>query len=84
MRLDDFLKTVNSTTQLLVDLVTAELDDAPVMASGVKQEVIPSLISKDISDFDSFDIYIVSIIWKQISADSEKYPVIYILAKENF
>lgn len=84
MRLDDFLKTVDSSTQILVDLVTAEPDGTYVMASGVKQEVIPTLISKDISDLDTFDIYIVTIIWKQISGDSEKYPVIYVLAKETF
>lgn len=84
MRLDDFLKTVDYSTQLLVDLVTAEPEGAPVMVSGVKKEVIPTLISKDISDFDSFDIYLVQIIWKKISADSEKYPVIYVLAKESF
>lgn len=84
MRLDDFLKTVDSSTQLLVDLVTAEPDCTSVMASGVKQEVIPTLISKDISDLDSFDIYLVKIIWRQISADSEKYPVIYVFSKETF
>lgn len=84
MRLDDFIKTVDSSSQLLVDLVTAEPEKVPVIASGVKQEVIPTLISKDISDLDTFDIYLVEIIWKQISADSEKYPVIYVLAKENF
>ena len=84
MRLDDFIKTVDSSTQLLVDLITAEPEGAPVIASGVKKEVIPTLISKDISDLDSFDIYLVEIIWKQISKDSEKYPVIYVLAKENF
>lgn len=84
MRLDDFLKTVNSCTLLLVDLLTAEPEGAPVIASGIKQEVIPTLISKDISDFDSFDIYLVDIIWKKISEDSEKYPVIYVLAKEIF
>lgn len=84
MRLDDFIKTVDSSTQLLVDLVTAEPDGAPVIASGVKQEVIPTLISKDISDFDTFDIYLVKIIWKQISEETEKYPVIYVLAKETF
>ena len=84
MRLDDFIKTVDSSTQLLVDLVTAEPDGAPVIASGIKQEIIPALISKDISDFDTFNIYLVEIIWKQISKDSEKYPVIYVLAKENF
>lgn len=84
MRLDDFIKTVDSSTQLLVDLVTADPDGAPVIASGVKKEIIPTLISKDISDLDTFDIYLVEIIWKQISKDSEKYPVIYVLAKENF
>ena len=84
MRLDDFIKTVDSSTQLLVDLVTAEPEGFPVVASGTKQEVIPTLISKDISDLDTFDIYLVEIIWKQISKETEKYPVIYILAKENF
>lgn len=84
MRLDDFLKTVDSSTQLLVDLITANPEGAPVIASGVKQEVIPTLISKDISDLDTFGIYLVEIIWNQISEESEKYPVIYVLAKENF
>lgn len=84
MRLDDFIKTVDSSTQLIVDLVTAEPDGAPVVASGVKKEIITTLISKDISDLDTFDIYLVEIIWKQISNETEKYPVIYVLAKENF
>lgn len=84
MRLDDFIKTVDSSTQLIVDLVTAEPGGEPVVASGVKKEIIPTLISKDISDLDTFDIYLVEIIWKQISNETEKYPVIYVLAKENF
>lgn len=82
MRLDDFLKTVDSSTQLLIDLVTNE-QEIPLIASGTKQEAIPSLISRDIYNLDMYDIYLVEIIWKQISKDSEKYPVLYILAKEN-
>lgn len=83
MRLDEFIKTVDSSTQLLVDLITVEPEGANITASGLKKEIIPTLISKDISGFDTFDIYLVEIIWKQSSEETENYPLIYVLAKEN-
>lgn len=83
MRLDDFLKTVDCHAQLMLNLITTEPEKDVVYASGIKQEVIPTLIGKDILDFNMFDIYLVNLIYKQIGK-SEKYPVIYILAKETF
>lgn len=51
-----------------------------VYASGVKQEVIPTLISNKIPNFKLYEIYLVNLIYKTIG--EEKYRVIYILAKE--
>ena len=82
MRLDEFLKTVDCHAQLMLNLITTEHEEDVVCASGVKQEVILTLIENDISDFNMFDIYLVNLIYNQIG--KEKYPVIYILAKETF
>ena len=82
MRLDNFLKTVDCHVQLMLNLITTEPEEDVVSASGVKQEVIKTLIGNDVSDFNMFDIYLVNLIYNQIGA--EKYPVIYILAKETF
>lgn len=85
MRLDLFLKCLDTSTQVKINLVTAEPDKEIITVIGTKEEVIPTLISKDISDFDVFDIYEVSI--RNITYGSKgeyKYQVIYLLAKENF
>ena len=58
MRLDLFLKCLDSSTQVKINLITAEPDKEIITVIGTKEEVIPTLISKDISDFDVFDIYI--------------------------
>lgn len=82
MRLDDFLKTVSPTTELEADLVTAEPEEKNVIAVGVKKEVIPTLISKDISDLDMFDIYEVRLTYRRVGDSTKTYPIIYVLAKE--
>lgn len=85
MRLDQFLKCLDTSTQVKINLVTAEPDKEIITVTGIKEDVIPTLISKDISDFDVFDIYEVSI--RNITYGSKgeyKYQVIYLLAKENF
>ena len=84
MRLDDFLKTVSPTTELEVDLVTAEPEEKNVIAYGVKKEVIPTLISNDIADLDVFDIYEVRLTYRRVVDSTNTYPIIYVLAKENF
>lgn len=84
MRLDDFLKTISPTTELEVDLVTAEPEEKNVIADGVKKEVIPALISNDIADLDVFDIYEVRLTHRRVGASNNTYPIIYVLAKENF
>lgn len=76
MSLDLFLKSLDSSTQVKIKLVTVV---------GTKEEVIPTLISKDISDFVMFDIYEVSIRNVTYGSKGEyKYQVIYLLAKETF
>ena len=84
MRLDDFLKTVSPTTELEVDLVTAEPEEENVIAVGVKKEVIPTLISKDLADLDVFDIYEVRLTYRRVCDSTNTYPIIYLLAKENY
>lgn len=84
MRLDDFLKTVSPTTELEVDLVTAEPEEKNVIADGVKKEVIPTLISKDIAELDMFDIYEVRLTYTSVGDSTNTYPIIYVLAKENY
>ena len=84
MKLDLFLKCLDSSTQVKIDLITAEPDKEIITVIGTKEEVIPTLISKDISDFDLFDIYEVSIRNVTYGSKSEyKYQVIYLLTKEN-
>lgn len=85
MRLDLFLKSLDCSTQVKIMLVTAEPDKEIITVTGIKEEVIPTLISKDISDFDVFDIYEVSL--RKVTYGEKgkyNYNVIYILAKENF
>lgn len=85
MRLDQFLKALDPRTKLKIKLVTAEPDKEIITVTGTKGEVIPTLISKDISDFDVFEIYEVSIKNINYGAKGEySYNVIYLLAKENF
>lgn len=85
MRLDQFLKCLDSSTQVKIKLITAEPEEEIITVTGTKEEVIPTLISKDISDFDVFDIYGVSIRNVTYGLKGEyNYKVIYLLAKENF
>lgn len=84
MRLDDFLKTVSPSTEIEVDLVTAGPEERNVIAKGVKKEVIPTLISKDIADLDMFDIYEVRLTYTRVDGSTNTYPIIYVLAKENY
>lgn len=85
MRLDLFLKGLDPTTMVKIVLVTPEPDKGTVVARGIKEEVIPTLISKDIADFDRFDIFTVALRTEYYGAKKQyDYPVIYILAKENF
>lgn len=66
-------------------LVTAEPDKGTVVAKGDKEDVITTLISKDIADFDRFDIFTVALRTEYYGYKKQyDYPVIYILAKENF
>lgn len=82
MRLDDFLKTVSPTTELELDLVTASPEEKNVIANGVKKEVIPTLISKDIEELYMFDIYEVRLTYTRVGDSTNTYPIIYVLAKE--
>lgn len=85
MRLDLFLKVLDNTTQVKIKLITAEPDKEIITVTGLKEDIIPTLISKDISDFDVFDIYDVSL-RKVTYGEKGKYSynVIYLIAKENF
>lgn len=85
MRLDQFLKCLDTSTQVKINLIPAENDRDIITVCGTKEEVIPTLMSKDISDFDVFDIYEVAIRNVTYGSKGEyKYQVIYLLAKEMF
>lgn len=85
MRLDLFLKVLDNKTQVKIKLITAEPDKEIITVTGLKEDIIPTLISKDISDFDVFDIYEVSFRQVTYGVKGEySYNVIYLLAKESF
>mgnify|MGYP004461677859 CR=1 FL=1 len=84
MRLDDFLKVLDSNTLVDILLVPADINEETVSAKGDKQEVILTIISKDISDFNMFEIYQVSYRMKKLASSDKWEYSIFILAKENY
>lgn len=83
MKLSDFLKAVDSNTELGVEIVTAEPEEDEIYVTGIKDEVLGKLSSYDILNLDSYDIYTVSIS-EELDINDGKTIVhyIYILVKE--
>lgn len=84
MRLDDFLKVLDSTTFVDILLVPADINEETVSAKGDKEEVILTIMSKDISDFNMFEIYQVSHRTKRCASSDNLEYSIFILAKEKY
>lgn len=84
MRLDEFLKVLDSNILVDILLVPADINEETVSARGDKQEVILTIMSKDISDFNTFEIYQVSYRMKKLASSDNLEYSIFILAKENF
>lgn len=83
MKLSDFLKAVDSNTELGVEIVTAEPEEDEIYVTGIKDEVLGKLSSYDILNLDSYDIYTVSISEKlDINDGKTIVHYIYILVKE--
>ncbi len=83
MKLSDFLKAVDSYTELEVEIVTAEPEEDGVYVTGIKDEILGKLSSYNILDLESYSIYTVNI-RKKFDVNDGKAIVhyIYILAKE--
>lgn len=82
MKLSDFLKAVDSYTELEVEIVTAEPEEDEVYVTGIKDEILGKLSSYNRLDLEQYDIYTVNIN-KKLDVDDGKTIVhyIYILAK---
>lgn len=82
MKLSDFLKAVDSYTELEVEIVTAEPEEDEVYVTGIKDEILGKLSSYNRLDLEQYDIYTVNIN-KKLDVDDGKTTVhyIYILAK---
>lgn len=82
MKLSDFLKAVDSYTELVVEIVTAEPEEDEVYVTGIKDEILGKLSSYNRLDLEQYDIYTVNIN-KKLDVDDGKTTVhyIYILAK---
>lgn len=83
MKLNDFLKAVDSNIELEVEIVTAEPEEDEVYVTGMKDEILGKLSSYNILDLESYSIYTVST-HKKFDVDDGKTIVhyIYILVKE--